>query len=380
MQGVRSETQALREERTTLKSEKQHLNEKLAEHEEHLEKLEARFTTEFENLAQRIFDEKSEKFTKQNKTQLSELLTPLKEKLDSFEKEVRENHEKSIEARTQLQEHIRTLTDLNQQMHQDARDLVDALEGQSKTQGDWGEMILERILEETGLKEGREYYVQETITTEDGQRARPDVVVKLPDERCLVIDAKVSIKAYRQCISADDEEARKKAIADHLRSVRNHIDGLSGKNYEDLHGVDSPDFVLMFIPVEPAFAIALQEDEELYNYAFGKNIVLVSPTTLLATMATVSNLWQHERRTRNAQEIAQRGGRLYDKFVLFAEALTEVGEQLDRARSSYDTAMNRLIDGKGNLARQAEMLRELGADTTKELPPALKDAVNARQQ
>lgn len=373
IEAVRERAEALATQKAAVHQANTDLKKRLKSEEQRLETLEERFQAEFESLAGKLLEEKSEKFTKTNEQKLGQLLAPLKKKLDRFEKEVRDNREKSIEARTALQERITQLTTLNQQLSQDAADLTEALEGQSKTQGDWGEMILERILEDAGLNKGREFTVQETVTGADGTSGRPDAVVKLPGERFIVIDAKVSIKAYRQCVSADSEEDFEAAAKAHLRSVRSHVSGLASKSYHGLHGSASPDFVLMFVPVEPAFALALRRDEALYNDAFSQNIVLVSPTTLLATMATVSNIWKHENRSRNAQEIARRGGRLYDKFVLFAEALEDVGNSLESAQASYDTAFNRLTQGRGNLVRQAEMLRELGADTDKEMPPNLEE-------
>ena len=363
---------SLREERSALSVERDNLKKALEEQKEELEELEQRLRDKFENLANDLLEKKSRKFTEQNQERLNELLKPLGERLEKFQKEVRETREKSVKENTQLQEQIKQLASLNEQMSEDAQSLVRALEGQSKTQGDWGEMILERVLEESGLQKGREYETQQSYTRDDGSRIQPDVVVHLPQERCLVIDSKVSISAYKRYVDADDEADRKKARKQHLQSVRNHVADLSKKSYHRLPGGISPEFVLMFIPLEPAFALALQQDDGLYSEAFRNNVVLVSPTTLLATLRAVSNIWQYERQIQNAQEIAERGGQLYDKFVLFAEALTEVGQRLDQAKRSYNKAVGRLSTGHGNLVRQAEMLRDLGASASKELPAELK--------
>lgn len=381
LEDIRAERDALRDERDAerqktvrLTAEKEHLEEKLSTQKEEINKLQEQFADQFENLAQRVLDEKSAKFTEQNKESLNQLLDPLQEKIEQFQKKVEEKHEKDIEARASLKQRIQNLTELNRQMSAQAQDLVEALEGQSKTQGDWGEMILERILEESGLQKGREYVVQESVRTADGDRQRPDVVVRLPDDRHVVIDAKVSITAYRRHVSADDDAEQRRALKQHVASVRRHVDDLSEKNYPALHEAGSPDFVLLFIPVEPAFAAALRASDGLYQEAFRKNVVIVSPTTLLATLATIATIWKQEYQNQNAREIARRGGRLYDKFCLFAEALDEVGQRLDQAQDSYATAMKRLRDGKGNLVRQAEMLRELGADVSKQLPARVAPA------
>lgn len=364
---LRERLATAREEKGQAEAKREAMQEKLDGQKEEVERLQKQFAERFENLANRIFEEKSEKFTKQNKKSLGRLIDPLQKKIERFQKKVEDTHKEGLKERASLKEKIQHLTELNQQMSTQAQDLVRALEGQSKAQGDWGEMILERILEESGLEKGREYLLQESMATEDGSRVRPDVVVRLPEDRHIVIDAKVSITAYRRFVSAEGDEAREDAIAQHVASVRSHVDRLSGKDYQKLHEGSSPDFVLLFIPVEPAFAKALQADNALYNEAFGKNVVIVSPTTLLATLATIANIWKQENQSRNAQEIARRGGLLYDKFCLFAEALDEVGQRLDQTQRSYTQAMSRLQSGQGNLVRQAEMLRQLGADSSKQL-------------
>jgi len=365
---VLQDLQAVREAKTRMEGEIKAARQKLAEHKKEVEALQESFADRFENLANEILDKKSRTFTEQNEENLGQLLKPLQEKIQAFEKTVEATHKEDLKERAQLKERIQGLADLNKQMSAQAQDLVQALEGQSKTQGDWGEMILERLLEESGLTEGREYVTQESLATENGSRVRPDVVVRLPEDRYVVIDAKVSIVDYRRHVSAETEEERRASLKRHLASVRSHVHDLSGKQYDQLHRDRSPDFVLLFVPVEPAFASVLKEDEGLYNEAFRKNVVIVSPTTLLATLSTIASIWKQEYQAQNAREIAERGGRLYDKFCLLAEALEEVGTRLEQTHDSYRTVMNRLTDGKGNLVRQVEMLRELGAETSKQLP------------
>jgi len=362
----------LRERKSSLETRNEELEARLEEQRERIEEEQERLRDQFENLANDILETKSKKFVEQNEEALDQLLEPLQERLKGFKEKVEETYEKGLKERSQLEQQIKQLSELNETMSERAEDLTDALEGQSKTQGDWGEMVLERILEESGLKEGREYHTQVSRTNGEGTRLRPDVVVELPEDRFVVVDAKVSLTAYRRFVSADteDEENHLKA---HLQSVRSHVNGLASKNYGSLYGDRSPDFVLMFMPIEPAFALALQNDEGLYQSAFEEGVVIVSPTTLQATIATIANIWRQERQNQNAREIAERGGRLYDKFVLFAEALETIGKRIEQAQESYRTARKRLTDGRGNLLRQVEMLRELGADHSKELPEDLQE-------
>ena len=363
---------ALESKKSSLEAEKENLRERLEEERERIEGQQEQLQDQFENLANQILEEKSERFVEQNEENLSDLLDPLQERLESFKKTVEDTYEKGLKQRSQLGEKVQNLTELNQEISERAEDLANALEGESKTQGDWGEMILERILEESGLQEGREYVTQVSQKTRAGTRLRPDVVIQLPEERFLIVDSKVSITAYRRYVSADTEDEESKHLHDHLQSLRSHVGTLAEKRYGALFDERSPDFVLMFVPVEAAFALALQHDEGLYHDAFDREVIIVSPTTLQATIATISNIWRQERQNQNAREIAERGGRLYDKFVLFAEALEDVGKRLDQARQSYTTVRKRLVDGRGNLVRQVEMLRELGAENTKELSEDLK--------
>jgi len=338
-----------------------------------MRELQERFKEEFENLANKILEEKSKKFTEQNKEKLDALLKPLGEKLENFKKKVEERHKEDIKGRSRLEKHLDDLKELNRQITDEAKNLTKALKNDSKTQGRWGEVILQRILEKSGLTEGREYETQVGVKTSEGGQQYLDVVVHLPDEKHIIIDSKVSLKAYEQFVSADDEHERMNALKQHVASLRSHVKGLSSRNYQDQFGEMSPDFVLMFIPIESAFGIALQQDTELYYEAFEKNIVIVSPSTLLATLATIDSVWKQEYQNKNAMEIAERGGALYDKFVLFVESMQDIGMRIRQTQESYEEAMNRLKKGRGSLTRQAEMLRELGAKASKKLPGELSE-------
>lgn len=353
---------------SALKAEHQSLQEKLNEQKEELKNMQEQFTTQFENLANRILEEKSEKFTKQNKEQIDQLLNPLGLKLEEFKKKVEETYNEENRQRATLKEQIRQMGELNQRMSEDAKNLTRALKGDSKSQGNWGEMILERILEKSGLVKGREYVTQNSVTTTDGKRLQPDVVVHLPDEKYLIIDSKVSLTAYERYVSSEDDSEANEALKLHINSVRKHVKELSEKNYQQLFGERSPDFVLLFVPIESAFGCALQNDSGLYYEAFERNIVIVSPSTLLATLATIGSIWKQEYQNKNAMEIAKRGGALYDKFVTFTESLDQIGTHIGRLSKSYDDAKGQLINGRGNLVRQAEMLKELGAKASKQIP------------
>lgn len=355
-----------------LKSEYSGLQDKLADQKNELAEMQEQLKVQFENLANKILDEKSEKFTKQNKESMDLLLNPLGLKLEEFKKKVEETYEKGTQERSGLREQIKNMVQLNQQMSEDARNLTKALKGDSKAQGNWGEVILSSILEKSGLRKDEEYFTQQSETLEDGRRLQPDVVVKLPDEKFLIVDSKVSLTAFERYTSADDEQESASALKQHVLSVRAHVKGLSEKNYPQIYADKTPDFVLLFIPVEPAFAAALQSEPNLYNEAFEKNIVIVSPSTLLATLFTINTIWKRDRQNKYALEIADRGGALYDKFVLFAESLEEVGQRIEQTQKSYEEAKSRLSEGNGNVLRQVEMLKELGAKATKQLPESLK--------
>jgi DNA recombination protein RmuC len=328
-------------------------------------------SNQFETLANKILDEKSKKFTDQNATNLGSLLTPLKEKFGEFQVKVESLEKDGVVGRTELKSQIEQLRSLNERLSQDATNLVSALRGSSKTQGDWGEFVLESILESSGLRKGHEYRVQESFTREDRTRARLDVILDLPEGRHLVLDSKVSLNDYNDCCSATDEALREAALGRHLAAVRTHIRDLSQRKYQTLYGLNSLDFVIMFIPIEPAFIAAIGRDNKLWQEAWDRNILLVSPSTLLFVLRTVSQLWRQEQQTKSVQEIVRRGAQLYDKLAGFAQDLTAVGTSLDRARKSYEDAYKKLAEGDGNVIRQAEMLKSLGVKPLKSLQQSL---------
>jgi DNA recombination protein RmuC len=360
-------------ELTKLQAEFSHLEEKLSEQKSQLEELQEQFRTEFKNLANEILEEKSKKFTEQNKEKLDQILKPLGEKISEFKKQVEETHKEDLKGRSALDQHLKMLQEMNQKMSEEAKNLTKALKGDTKKQGNWGEVILQRILEKSGLRKGSEYETQQSTTMDDGRRLQPDVIVKLPDEKRLIIDSKVSLTAYEKYSSTDDLDEQTRYLKQHIQSLRGHVKNLNTKNYEQIHGFNSPDFVLLFIPIESAFGLAMQNDPDLYNEAFEKNIIIVSPTTLLATLATIENVWKQEYQNRNAMEIAKRGGLLYDKFVGFVDNLEDVGKRIRQTSDSYESAMNQLSTGSGNLVGQAEKLRELGANASKNLPVDLTE-------
>ena len=352
---------------TQLSEERRHSAEKLAV----LAEAKAQLTTEFQNLANKILEEKSQKFTDQNRANIEQVLNPLREQLGDFRRKVEDVYEKESKDPMSLFHEINSLKSLNQQISSDAINLTNALKGQSKTQGAWGEVILERVLEESGLHKGREYETQGSFTTDEGKRLRPDVIVHLPEEKDIVIDSKVSLTAYERYCSSDDENERQLALREHIASLRGHIKGLSDKSYEDLPGLKSLDFVLLFVPVEAAFITAVENDQSLFREAFDKNIIVVSPTTLLATLRTVHNIWRYEYQNRNALEIAEKAGGLYDQFVRFAESLLDVEDKLNKAQASFQTAKSRLVDGRGNLVTRTQQLQKLGAKAKKQIPEEL---------
>lgn len=356
----------------------QALEEKTAGQKEEMTRLRESFERQFELVANRLLDQKSEKFSRLHAEQLQQILKPLDEQINAFRKQVEEVYQTEARERFSLGKEVQRLMSLNQVISEEARQLTQALKGQSKTQGDWGQMILERILEQSGLEKGREYSVQEFLRGEDGRplvneqghRMQPDVIVHYPDNRNVILDAKVSLTAYLRFVDADNTAAQQEAIGEHLRSVRRHIDDLSSKHYQD-HAA-TLDFVMLFIPNEPAYLLALQQDPELWQYAYQRRILLISPTNLIAALKLITDLWKREYQNRNAQLIAGRGAALYDKFAGFVENLQHIGQHLDRTQRSYETAMNQLKEGKGNLLRQAEQLRQLGLQTKKNLPPAFR--------
>jgi DNA recombination protein RmuC len=357
----------LNNQNASLKANFTNLESRLAEQKDEFMHMQQRFAAEFKNLANDIFEEKSRKFTDQNKANISDLLKPLGEKLNSFEQKVEQSSKDSVARSSALREQIIALRELNQRMTQEAENLTKALKGDVKMQGNWGEVVLESILEKSGLEKGREYFTQETHYSDEGRRLRPDVIIKLPDSKNLVIDAKVSLIAYERYMNTEDEKERSNHLRDHLISIKAHIKGLSEKNYHQLFDGGNLDYVLMFIPIESAFSLIVQHGGELYNDAHEKSIIIVSPATLIATLRTVSSIWKHEYQNQNALEIARQGGALYDKFKAFVDDLMEVGRSLDKSKNQYSEAMNKLVSGKDNLIRKTERLRELGAKTNKQM-------------
>lgn len=363
----RSKVMQLSNELSASKANYTNLEQRLAEQKGELEELQAKFTKEFENLAGKILEDKSRKFTEQNKENLDTILTPLKERIADFEKKVNEVYISETKERAALAEQLKYLHELNKQMSEEANNLTRALKGDTKTQGNWGEYILESILEKSGLVKGREFVIQETIKSDEGANLRPDVIVNMPDNKSMIIDSKVSLTAYESYCSSDEKTIKEKALNEHINSIRRHIKGLSPKDYQNLYGLQSLDFVLMFIPIEPAFALAVQGDAALFYDAFEKNIVIVSPSTLLATLRTISSIWKQEKQNRNALDIAKKGGELYDKLSAFVEDLIKVGTRMDDAKKSYEEAMKKLADGRGNIISRAENLKLMGAKATKSI-------------
>lgn len=331
-------------------------------------------SNQFKTLANDILEEKSKRFAEQNQASLGTLLDPLRMRLADFQGKVEQFYDTEGKQRSALSQQVTQLMELNQLLGAEARNLTQALKGSSKTQGNWGELILERVLEASGLRRGVEYHVQQSHTREDGSRAQPDVIIHLPEDRKLVVDAKVSLLAYEECVSAATDELRAAAQRRHLASIRSHIEGLSGKRYEQLYSLKSLDFVLMFVPIEPAFMLAISADDQLFMDAWSRNVLLVSPSTLLFVVRTVAHLWRQEAQSRNAQDIAKRGAELYDKLAAFVGDLERVGKAIDNAQGAYKDAFNKFTDGKGNAIRQAEMLKALGVKPTKVFSAAALDA------
>ncbi len=353
------------------------MEDKLETQKEELAALQQKFTLEFENIANRLLEEKSQKFTLQNQTQIEHILRPLKDKIKNFEESIERKYLDENKERISLKKEIEQLRDLNLQLSMDANNLVAALKGDNKTQGDWGEFQLEMLLEKAGLKKDIHYQKQNSFKNENGQERRPDFIINLPEKKHLVIDAKVSLKAYEAYFNAENPDDAKRYLKAHVDSVKHHIKDLYSKNYQYLYQINSPDYLLLFIPIEPAFSAALQQDNQLFLDALDKNIVLVTASTLLATLRTVSFIWKQEKQKKNVQEIARQSGKLYDKFCNFIDDLKSIGKQLDQAQTAYDAALNKLYTStkKGDtLIGRAEKIKALGAKTTKALPKELLDA------
>ena len=331
------------------------------------EELQQKLITEFENIANKILDEKSQKFTDQNKTNLDIILNPLKEKIKDFEEKVDKTYKADSAERITLKSEIKNLIDLNKQVSEEANNLAKALKGDNKKQGNWGEVILEKILERSGLVKDQEYRTQFSTSNDEGKRIQPDVVVMLPDNKHIIIDSKVSLVAYEAIVNANDDAEREQQSKEHINSVRSHIKLLSEKNYQASADFNTPDFVLLFIPIESSFSIAVQADNELFNFAWERKIVIVSPSTLLATLRTISSVWKQERQTKNAIEIARQSGALYDKFYGFVEDMEKIGKSLEGSQGAYTNAINKLHQGSGNIVKRIEDIKKLGAKTTKSL-------------
>ena len=348
-----------------------HSAEKLKEQAGEVSKLQEKFSKDFEILANKILEDKSNKFTEKNKENMELILNPLQEKIQSFEKKVEDTHKESIEKQSALRQQILGLKELNEQMSKDAVNLTKALKGDSKKQGDWGELQLETILEKAGLQKDVHFSTQDGYRDEEEKLKKPDLIINLPDNKHLIIDSKVSLTGYERFFSAENDLDEKSGLKNHVQSIQKHIKELGTKNYSDLYGINSPDYVIMFVPIEPALMIALQQDQDLYLQALDKNVVMVSTSTLLATLTTVASIWKQEDQKRNVIEIARQAGALYDKFEGLVQDLIKVGKQLNASQEGYKSAMNKLTEGKGNLISRVEKLKTLGAKTKKALPPNL---------
>jgi len=368
IQGLRNENSIQNQQLARAEGDFLNLQEKLDTQKKEMETIQQKFTSEFESIAAKILKQNTAEFSASNQKSITELLSPLKEKIQVFEKKVEDTYEKGLKDQTDLKAELKKLHDLNLKISDEANNLTRALKGDVKKQGNWGEMILERILERSGLTEGREYQKQESVLSENGQRFQPDVVIHLPDQKHIVVDSKVSLVAYERLVNSENEKDRLNHVKEHLQSVRGHIKILSEKHYQNSQGFNSPDFVLLFIPIESSFSIAVQEDQDLFSYAWDNKVVIVSPSTLLATLRTIASIWQQENQNRNALEIARQSGALYDKFVGFIEDMESIGKSIDSTRKNYEMATNKLYTGSGNLVKRAENIKKLGAKTTKELP------------
>jgi len=336
-------------------------HEKLVEQQQNLEHLQQKFTLEFSLIANKILDEKTAKFTIQNQTNLDSILNPLKANIKSFEEKVDKVYQTEAAERNHLKGVIFQLMDQSKQIQADANNLTKALKGDSKKQGNWGEVILERVLERSGLVRDREYRIQTSLNNADGRRMQPDVIIDLPDEKHLIVDAKISLVAYERMMSSETDEEKLLNLKQHLISVKSHIDGLAGKNYQNLYQINSPDFVLLFMPIESSFSVTVQADHELFNYAWDRKVVIVSPTTLLATLRTIASIWKVDRQNKNVFEIAEEAGSLYDKFVGFLEDMEKIGKHIDLTQKAHDDAFKKLQYGNGNLIGKVEKIKKLGA-------------------
>lgn len=367
---IRTEKEVLAIQLSKKEADFDHLLERHKEQKQEVEDLQKKFTTEFENLANKILEEKSTKFTLQNQENMKIILAPLQDKILNFEKKVEDTHKESIDYHAALRQQILGLKDLNILMNKETMNLTKALKGDNKMQGNWGELVLERVLEKSGLEKGREYDVQQSFSIE-GQKRIPDVVVHLPEGKKMIIDSKVSLVAYERFVNEEDDLLKKNYLNEHISSLKKHVEQLSAKNYHTIYDIESPDFVLLFVPIEAAFATALNNDSYLYNKAFEQNIIIVTPTTLLATLRTIDSIWTNQKQQQNAYEIARQAGALYDKFYGFVTDMEKIGKKLDDAKTEYGFAMNKLVEGKGNLVNSVQKLKKMGAKTNKSLPENL---------
>lgn len=367
-ESIRTEKDSLAIQLSKKEVDFENLWERHKEQKNEINELQNKFTKEFENLANKILEEKSAKFTEQNSLNMKNILLPLQDKIQGFEQKVEQTHKESIDYHAALRQQILGLSAMNAQMSKETLNLTKALKGDSKMQGNWGELVLERVLEKSGLEKGREYEVQQSFTNADGNRVLPDVVIHLPDGKKMIVDSKVSLIAYERWINEESEILKTDYLKEHIHSIKRHVEQLGGKNYHDLYQIESPDFVLLFIPIEPAFAIALNEDSTLYNKAFDRNIVIVTPTTLLATLRTIDSMWTNQKQQENAFEIARQAGALYDKFEGFVTDLVRIGHKIKDTKTEYENAMNKLVDGRGNLVSSVEKLKKMGAKAKKSLP------------
>lgn len=370
---LRNEKEALQIKLTQKETDLKNSEEKLRNNKDEIENLQEKFTKEFENLANKILEDKSKKFTEQNQVNIEQILNPLQEKINTFEQKVDNTNKENIARHAALGQHLKSLHEQNVKISLEANNLAKALKGENKTQGNWGELILERVLEKSGLEKGREYEMEKSFAVNNGnkQRLRPDVIVHLPDNKKMVVDSKVSLTAYEKYVNSDDETEKESFLKEHIASLNRHVSQLSEKKYEDLYEIESPDFVLLFVPVEPAFAVAINNDNQLYNKAFEKNIVIVTPATLLATLRTIDSMWNNEKQQRNALEIARQAGALYDKFEGLYSDLIKIGSKMDSAKNDYDDAINKLKTGRGNLINSVEKIKKLGAKAKKSLPESI---------
>ena len=377
---IRTEKEVLAIQLSKKEVDFENLWERNKEQKQEVEQLQEKFTKEFENLANKILDEKSNKFTEQNKENMKNILTPLQEKILHFEKKVEDTHKESIDYHAALRQQILGLRDMNEKMSKETINLTKALKGDSKLQGNWGELVLERVLEKSGLEKGREYEVQQSFTNEEGTRILPDVIINLPDGKKMVVDSKVSLTGYERYVNEEGEDLKAGYLKEHVTSIKRHVEQLSAKNYQDIYEMESPDFVLLFIPIEPAFALALNDDNTLYNKAFERNIVIVTPTTLLATLRTIDSMWTNQKQQENAIEIARQAGALYDKFEGFVSDLIKIGKKMDEAKIEYGSAMNKLTEGSGNLVNRVENLKKMGAKAKKALPESILKRANELEE